>query len=190
MNTRDCVEAIRDRVAGAEVFVVAIDGMSAAGKSTFAEQLEGQLDAAVIHGDDFYRDMPERARRELSAVEGVDRYFDWERLREEALLPLRQGRAAAFRPFDWARGEGLADVVTIEPRRVVVIEGVYSARPELRDLVDLAVLVETSTDERQRRRRTRHDAHDWEYRWDAAERFYFASVRPRDEFDVVVTGSA
>ena len=37
------------------VKVVAFDGQSAAGKSTFAARLAKRLPGAVVHGDDFYR---------------------------------------------------------------------------------------------------------------------------------------
>ena len=43
------------------VTFVAIDGHSAAGKSTLAVALAGQLDGAVIAGDDFYRPMDHKS---------------------------------------------------------------------------------------------------------------------------------
>jgi cytidylate kinase len=58
------------------VRLVAIDGHSAAGKSTFAAALAVRTDAALISGDDFYRVMPESARARLSAWEGIEHYFD------------------------------------------------------------------------------------------------------------------
>jgi len=33
-------------------------------------------------------------------------------------------------------------MVTVQPTPIIVLEGVYTGRPQLRDLVDLAVLVE------------------------------------------------
>jgi uridine kinase len=175
--------------------VVALDGRSGAGKSTLAARLADTLDAALIHGDDFYRDMPDAARVELSPAQGVARYFDWERLREEALTPLVQRESAAFGCFNWLAGRGLTRAVTIGPRDIVIIEGVYSARPEFDDLLDLKVLVEAVEGDRKQRRQQRprsvslSDPDKWDARWDAAERVYFGSVRPRNTFDLVVSGS-
>ncbi|MFM6173306.1 MAG: (d)CMP kinase, partial [Sphaerospermopsis kisseleviana] len=76
--------------------VVALDGRSGAGKSTLADAIAHDLGAALVHGDDFYRDMPDAERRALSAERGVDRFFDWERLRDEALIPLRARTAARY----------------------------------------------------------------------------------------------
>lgn len=188
--------AIRARQVGADgrVIIVALDGHSGAGKSTFAAAIAPMLDAAVVHGDDFYRDMPEADRVELSRAQGVDRYFDWERLRVEALTTLVRRRQARFRCFNWVAGRGLTSPVTIDPRDVVIVEGVYSARPEFDDLLDLKVLVETVSEDRDQRRQqrlrtvSRTDPRGWDARWDAAERLYFESIRPRNTFDLIVSG--
>lgn len=103
--------------------VVALDGHSGAGKSTLATTLADTVTAAVVHVDDFYRDMPDVERRELSPARGVDRYFDWQRLREEALVPLERRERAQFRRFNWSAGGGLTSAVTVEPRDIVIIEG-------------------------------------------------------------------
>jgi hypothetical protein len=89
-----------------------------------------RLAASVVAGDDFYRDLPEERRWALTAAEGVDLYFDWQRLRREALEPLRAGRAARYRPFDWREGAGLAGlVVEVVPTPVIVVDGRTSPGP-------------------------------------------------------------
>jgi uridine kinase len=149
---------------------------------------------AIVHTDDFYRDVPEAERLELTPAEGVDRYFDWERLRATALLPLRNGGRARYGCFDWGAGRGLTKAITINPRDIVLVEGVYSARPEFADLLDLKVLVEAANDKREKRRQqrdrtvSRDDPHGWDARWDAAERHYFHAIRPRATFDLIVRG--
>jgi uridine kinase len=170
--------------------VVALDGCSAAGKSSLAEPLATILHAAVLHCDDFYRDMRETDRVALTAREGIDRYFDWERLRDEALVPLSAGRPATFCCFDWAAGSGRTGPTTVDARSVLIVEGVYSARPEFEQFLHLKVLVEALPSVRKARQRLRHGPHEWEGRWDAAERIYFNSIRPRASFDRVVSGSA
>jgi uridine kinase len=173
------------------VAVVAIDGHSGAGKSTLALAVAGSLDAAVITGDDFYAVMDDTTRLRLTPAEGAAQYFDWRRLRREALEPLRAGGDAAFHPFHWIVGTGFSpDATTVSARRLVLLEGVYSGRPELCDLVDAAVLVEV--DERTRRERLvarGHDHGDWGTRWEAAERYYFEFIRRPESFDLAVTGT-
>jgi uridine kinase len=195
--TEVVVAAIRRRQRGSDSrpVIVALDGYSGAGKSTLAASIADALGAGTVHTDDFYRDMPAVERLELSPAQGVDRYFDWERLRAEALLPIARGERARYRCFDWVGGSGVMSAVTVERHDVAVIEGVYSARPEFDDLVALKVLVETAAEERKRRREvrartvSRDDPAGWDARWDAAEKLYFAAIRPRTAFDVIVSGN-
>jgi uridine kinase len=194
--TEQVVEAIHRQpiCADRRSFVVALDGHSNAGKSTLSAAVAERIDAAVVHVDDFYRDMPESDQRELTAEQGFDRYFDWERLRVEAILPLAQRTRAQYACFDWITGHGLTEPVTIEPRDVILVEGVYAARPEFDDLLDLRVLVEATPAARAERRKelartvSRDDPSGWDARWNAAELHYFSVVRPRETFDLIVRG--
>jgi hypothetical protein len=56
-----------------EPCVVAVDGHSAAGKSTFADALASRTGAALARGDDFYRVMDEAERAELARDHDVGR---------------------------------------------------------------------------------------------------------------------
>jgi uridine kinase len=109
-------------------------------------------------------------------AENVERYFDWERLRAQAIMPLAQRTRAKYGRFDWATGHGLTKPASIEPRDVVLVEAVYAARRELDDLLDLKVLVEVSSTTRQERRQqrtrtvSRDDPEFCDTRWNAAER--------------------
>ena len=78
-----------------------------------------------------------------------------------------------------------------EPTDIVILEGAYSARSELADLLDLRVLLHTDPDIRMSRLGAREgDAYrdDWFARWDEAEQHYFGSVMPQDAFDLGVQG--
>src|SRR5262245_36513350 len=75
------------------VLVVAIDGHGGAGKTTIATAAARAIGAAVVHTDDFF--IPARAGAPLAE------YYDWPRIRAEALEPLRAGRTARFDRFDW-----------------------------------------------------------------------------------------
>jgi uridine kinase len=194
-HVTDAIRALQGETQD-HVIIVALDGRSGAGKSTLAAAIAATVDAAIVHADDFYRDIPEADRLELSPAQGVDRYFDWERLREEALTTLVRRERAQFRCFNWVAGGGLTSAVTIEPRDIVIVEGVYSARPEFDDLLDLNVLVEVANEDREQRRRqrprtaSRDDPRGWDARWDAAEGLYFDAIRPRNTFDLIVSGNA
>jgi uridine kinase len=169
---------------------VALDGRSGAGKSYLADCLLRELrDLTVVHMDDFYRELPDEKRRQLSAREGVDRFFDWPRLRAEALEPLRAGTPALFRPFDWEAGRLSEGSLELLPASVVVVEGVYSARPELEDLIDITVLMRVDEVVRRSRLATRHDdPPSLVARWEAAEDYYFDRIKAAGEFTLEIAG--
>jgi len=172
--------------------VLAIDGHGAAGKSTIAGAVARATGAAIVHTDDFFRApaaAPGRPRSAAAGGRALECYYDWRRLRAEALEPLRAGRAVTFRRFDWERGSGLDGTVAVEPRDLILVEGVFSAAPELSDLVDRSVFVETPEPERLRRLRRRVTPEEWDADWLIAEQAYFNLVRPPSSFDLVVPGT-
>jgi uridine kinase len=174
---------------GSKPFFIAIDGHSAAGKSTLAQHVAASLRKAVIvYTDNFYRPMNEEKRFKLNAQEGYDYYYDWQRLKQEVLQPLSVSNVAEFRVYDWQHNQ-LGDWKRIEPTQFIIVEGCYSARPELEPFFNIVVLVETLPQERQRRQAKRNDATQaWLDRWDAAERFYIETTKLQSRADVVVSG--
>jgi len=132
--------------------------------------------------------MPSRERERLSAEQGYQRYFDWERLRDQVLAPLRAGRAARYQIFDWATGQ-LGDWREIPSGSTVIVEGVYSARPELAPYYHLTVYVDTARDVCLQRVRARgQDTEDWIMRWRAAEDHYIRATSPQTRAKLVVPG--
>jgi uridine kinase len=166
--------------------------MGDSGKSTLAAALAELYGATVVHGDDFYRPMDTAERARLNPAQGYHRYCDSQRLRDEVLAPLAAGRDATYRRYDWETGALALDEIHTVPRSgIVLIEGVYTARPELAGHYDLLVHVDTPPEESLRRIRARGHEHgpvDWEARWRLAEEHYLALTRPRERAHLVVVG--
>ena len=180
--------AARWQAAQPGVLVLAIDGHGAAGKSTIADAVARATGAALVHTDDFFRPRPTESRP-AADTGAMEDYYDWRRLRTQALKPLRARRAATFRRFDWERGRGLDGRVAVEPSDLILVEGVFSGAAELSDLVDRSVFVETPEPERLRRLRRLVTPEEWDEEWLAAERSYFGRSRPPSSFDLVVPGT-
>jgi uridine kinase len=86
-----------------------------------------------------------------------------------------------------------APILWSEPNAVIVLDGAYSTRPELADLVDFSVLIDAPVDVRHERLAAREDKNfldSWHARWDATEKYYFTHVRPKSSFDCVVVNAA
>ena len=177
--------------------VVALDGGSGAGKSTLASLIEGEIDTALIQLDGFFSaDIPDNQWDQFSVEERLKHVFDWQRLRESALTPLLEGRPATWHAFDFESGllpggiYGMKDdPIERKPAKVILIEGAYSAYPELADLVDLTILVDVPAEKRHARLKSREASgflEKWHERWDPVESYYFTQVRPRSSFRLVV----
>ncbi|GJM43440.1 MAG: uridine kinase [Gemmatimonadota bacterium] len=175
--------------------LVAIDGLGGAGKTTYAAALICALQAIgrrveAVHFDDFYWPSSQRPAGRGSELP-VGGHFDWRRLRDQVLTPLRSGQAATYDVYDWNRDE-LASTEEIAPGAIVVVEGVSCSRRELAALYDLRVWVECPYDLRLARgiERDGEGCRDqWELDWAPAEQRYIEEHRPHENADVYISGT-
>jgi uridine kinase len=165
--------------------LVAIDRQSAAGKSTLARYIQQQIpNTVIVHADDFYCVMDEHKRAALDAKGGYLTYYDWQRL-EAQLLPFAQGRSARYQRYNWGENR-LGEWTVVPAEGVIVVEGLYTLRPELRAYYHVKLWVETSFPTRMGRQGERTDPWEWVERWEAAEVFYVQQHTPQRYADIVV----
>lgn len=168
--------------------IVAIDGRSGTGKSTLAEALSKRLPAVVIEGDNF--------RAGGTGIEGDPPTARAARCPLHPLARTEFGvvrfAAGSSSPLPRLRLEGLdgslaRTATRIDPAPIIVLEGVYAARPELRDLLHLCILVRVPEAQRQARLIAREGTlGPWELQWHEAEAWYFAHAAPLAAFDLVL----
>ena len=166
--------------------IAAIDGNSAAGKSTLAARLKGVRDANVIHMDDFFL-RPEQRSPERLAESGGN--IDYERFAAEVITPLKAGKPFAYRPYDCQRGE-LSEPVTVTPKPLTIVEGVYSLHPRFFEAYDVTVFL--SLDETEQRARLAERSPRLLDRfineWIPMERAYFDAFKIAEKCDFVFDG--
>jgi uridine kinase len=124
--------------------LVAIDGPDAAGKTTFANEVAANLSAPVFRAsiDDFHRPRAHRLARGPLSPEGYyEDAFDVQAAREELLLPFRHGAPVIRDKVHDLRSDSRVDrpSVSVRDAKVLVVDGVFLLRPELRELWDIAV---------------------------------------------------
>jgi uridine kinase len=139
---------------------VAVDGPDAAGKTTLADELSGALaaggrPAVRVSGDAFHRPPTERHRRGGLSPEGyfLDA-FDHDALRRLVLDPLGPGGDGGYRAavFDLRAGVAIdAPVEQAPPGGVLLVDGVFLLRDELRDGWDVSIRLRVSPEESLRR---------------------------------------
>jgi len=170
----------------ADLVVVGIDGCGGAGKSTYARAIAGAL---VIEFDDFYR--PSATRLETGDPD-IGGNFEWRRLRDQVLLPLRRGEEARYQRYDWG-ADAMAEWRAVAPSGIVIVEGNYSTRDELRDLYDYRIWVEAPREIRLARGLERGgiDTRErWLEEWMPEEERYLAAQEPWRFADLVIDGTA
>ncbi len=157
--------------------ILAIEGYCCSGKTTFAKQLSEQYDCNVFHMDDFFL-RPFQRTEERLAVPGGN--VDYERFKEEVLIPVTRGLPFAYRPFD-CHTMSLAKAVYVEPKRLNIVEGTYSMHPELSDFYTDSIFLEVSSEEQLRRLSLRESPESFQRfleRWLPLEKLYFDTVKP------------
>ena len=123
--------------------LVALDGMSCAGKSTLASALSRHYDCPIVHMDDFFL-APELRLPERFSEPGGNVHH--ERVLSQVLLPLSRGETAVYDRFD-CHTMSYAEQINLSPAPLIVIEGAYALHPALRNFYDLRVFypVESQT---------------------------------------------
>lgn len=175
----DCLLSERSRI------IVALEGGSAAGKSTAAALLEKIYDCSVFHMDDFFLRPEQRTKTRLMEPGGN---VDWERFQEEVLSPLIRGETIRYRRYD-CHTQTVEAPKAIVPRALNIVDGVYSMRPELAPAYDLSVYLSVSP-ELQHIRIEKRNAPDMQAMfftlWIPLENSYFDALDVRSRCDLIL----
>lgn len=123
-----------------ELIIVGVDGPTGAGRTQLCEEMKRRdSDVTVISAADFRKPLDRTMLAGLSSSEVFEEVFDWQRLRGEVLEPLSKGKMAVYRRGAGPAGSG--EWTRVEPRGIVLFEGVYTLRPELYPFYDYTVFV-------------------------------------------------
>lgn len=186
MTLTDSVQAASARIdallARKERVLIAIDGFCGAGKTTLGEMLAERYGCTLFHVDDFFL-RPEQRTEHRYAEPGGN--VDYERFREEVLLPLKAGKPFAYRPFD-CKTLTLKEPVSVKPGALTVVEGSYSQHPYFEDPYDLKIFL-TVDPSVQRRRILERPAflhRQFFEKWIPMENRYFEAFQIAEKADI------
>ena len=131
-----------------QVRIVGVAGGSGSGKTTIVSRMtEIVRDYALVAQDNYYRSAEHVTNLTITG-------FNWDHpdafdsdLLCEHLRALKSGAPIRMPQYDFVHHRRRADTVTVEPRRLVILEGIMIFfDPRIRRLVDLKLYVDTPDD--------------------------------------------
>jgi len=161
--------------------LIAVAGGTASGKTSFARkvrELAGERRSILLELDAYYNDLSHMPLEERHTVD-FDRpgAFDFDLLKKH-LKELLAGREIDVPIYDYVQHNRRPDTVRVAPRPWILVEGILVLwRPDVRELFDLTVYVDTPDDLRLLRR-IRRDTLERGRALDGILRQYEHHVRP------------
>ncbi len=130
------------------VRIVGIAGGSGSGKTTIVRRITELIkDYALVAQDNYYKSAEHLTNKTITEF-NFDHpdAFDTDLLYEQ-LCMLKSGKAIEMPQYDFVHNRRRDDTVLVEPRRLVIFEGImiYFER-RIRDLIDLKLYVDTPDD--------------------------------------------
>lgn len=183
--------------------IVAIDGTDVAGTGAFADDL---ADAMRLKGqtvfrasiEDFHRPRARRYARGRDSAEGFYRdSYDYRTFTRTLVEPFRMGGSTGFVPaaFDVRRDAPVEPLWLTGPAdAVLIVDGSFLNRPELRGLWNYSVWLEVSDEEATARRLERdrtspNPRPERHLRYSGAQELYAAETGPRTRANAIVDNS-
>ena len=138
-----------------KILVIGIAGGSGSGKTTLMKRLVEQFgdDVTVVSHDNYYRRHDELTYEERCLINYDEPAAFETDLMARHLDALRNGRSIQCPVYDYTIHNRSDETFTIEPRRVIIVEGILIfENEELRNLMDIRIFVDTDADIRLCRR--------------------------------------
>lgn len=168
-----------------DVVLVAVDGPSASGKSSFGKFLNDNFVCNVFHMDDFFLPLEKKTEERLSQPGGNT---DYERVEDELIKNILKPENFTFNVYD-CHSLSHFESGKVFHKRLNVIEGVYSLHPELSDYFDYKIYLDVSNEKQEARilnRSGEKKLERYKKEWIPLESRYFDTYKIKEQCDVVM----
>ena len=137
------------------ILVIGIAGGTGSGKTTLMKNIVSRFsdEVTVISHDNYYKRHDDMTYEERCLINYDEPAAFETELMVGHLAQLKAGHAIECPVYDFTVHNRSNDFVTIEPRRIIIVEGILIFADEaLRDLMDVRIFVDTDADVRLCRR--------------------------------------
>ena len=161
--------------------LIGVAGGSGSGKTTVAHNLVKAFkseDAVLVEQDAYYKELTNLTLKEKAAVNfDHPNSIEFDLLREH-LIKLANGESIDRPIYDFTTHSRKEGTVKINPSKIIVVEGILIfAVPEIRELFDVKIFVDTDTDEMILRRIER-DMNERGRSFESVKTQYLTTVKP------------
>ncbi len=158
-----------------QTVIVAIDGRCGSGKTTLAQCIAEVFPCRVFHADEYYLPLQKRCTG-WEKIPSAN--MDLERLRQQVLIPAKEGKDIEYVPYSCRKGEyGTPQTIPFTP--LTVVEGSYSQHPLLADYYDETLFLTCGKEEQEKRLKAREGERYTAFatRWIPLEEGYFTQYQ-------------
>lgn len=199
------IKKLKDEDISNRVYIIGVDGLGGAGKSTLVNSLKLQLQSEnyysyVLHIDDFIH--PKHIRYDLTKEEW-DCYYNvqwrYDYLVKEILFPIKSGEIIdkQVEIYNRKNDEYFNQRVNLVHGSVLILEGIFLQRKELKDYLDFIIYLDVPQEVRLSRVLARDGyigglediKRKYEKRYFPAEEKYILEYSPIETADFVLKNS-
>jgi len=161
--------------------IIGIAGGTGSGKTTVANVIlekVGKDRIAYLPHDAYYRDLRNLPLEQKAAINFDHPHSLESELMVEHILKLKKNEPVDLPIYDFSKHSRTSQTIRIEPHPVIIVEGILIfAEPDLRNLFDVKIFVDTSADIRFIRRLQRDIAERGRTMENVIQQ-YLSTVRP------------
>lgn len=167
-----------------KLILVALDGKCGSGKSTFANILNEVYDCNLFHMDDFFLRPELKTDERLNEIGGN---VDYTRFKEEVINGILSEKIFTYQIYN-CKEMKLTDIRTVHPKKLNIVEGVYSMHPSLVEHYNLKIYVDIEEDEQRKRIYYRNPIMYDRFinEWIPKENQYFDLYKIKEKCDIIL----
>lgn len=179
------MESIDSYLCKDKTIIISIDGNSGSGKSTLASYLSTKYDCNVFHMDNFFLQPHQRTKDRLQEAGGN---IDYIRFKDEVIIKLMECTEFEYQIYDCSLNK-LTDYIRVSPKKLNIVEGVYSMHPTLEVFYNLKIFLKSDTATQKSRIRKRSNEfmlNRFINDWIPLENEYFEKLEIESKCDLVI----
>ena len=184
----EITDAINKILEKDKVLIVAIEGNCGSGKSTLASSLEKVYNCNTFRMDNFFLRPEQKTKKRLQEIGGN---IDYVRFKNEVMDNLIKNVSFKYQIYDCFT-EKLTDYIYVNPKKLNIVEGVYSMHPALKKFYDLKIFLRINAKIQKQRILERNGekmAKRFLEEWIPLENKYFLNLGIKDKCDIVIDTS-